>query len=202
MQLIERGVQRLRAAQHLAELVLQDLRVQELLGVFPFVERSRLVQPLIALQANHLEATPAGNRLGELGLADAGRSLDQDGFCDLLREKDRGRDLAACDIALGSQSAFDGFNGGHGPGFAHRSAPLCCCLCWPLAKRAALCDYGHYSRKSIGEGTSGSRPAASAVGGKRAFGRRFKPSVALPSQQGNRRTAMLFSISSAWAWHK
>src|SRR5262249_18273906 len=36
----------------------------------------------------------------------------QDGFCDLLRQIDRGRDLAAGDIALGGKAALDRFDGG------------------------------------------------------------------------------------------
>ena len=80
MELVERGIERGGAAQHFAELVLQDLRVEKLLGVFPFIERLGFIQPLIALQADHLQAAPGGDRFGKLGLADAGRSLHQDGL--------------------------------------------------------------------------------------------------------------------------
>ena len=38
-----------RASQHLADLVLQDLRVQELLCILPLVQRFRLVEPFVAL---------------------------------------------------------------------------------------------------------------------------------------------------------
>ena len=100
VQLAERVMQRLRAAQHFAELVLEDLGVEQLLGVFPLVKRLGLVEPLVALQADHLQAAPAGDRLGQLGLADAGRAFDQDRLCDLLGQVDGGRDLAARDIAL------------------------------------------------------------------------------------------------------
>src|SRR6201999_2887756 len=62
----------------------------------------------------HLEAAPAGDRLCQLGLSDAGGTLDQDRLCDLLGEIDRGRDLAAGDIALRGKPAFDGFDSGKG----------------------------------------------------------------------------------------
>ena len=119
MKLIERGFQRRSAAEHFAELVLEDLRVQKLLGVFPLVERLGLVEPLIALQADHLQAAPGGDRFRQLGLADAGGAFDQDGFFDLLRQIDRGRDLAACNIALRRKTAFHCLDRGRRPVFSH-----------------------------------------------------------------------------------
>ena len=107
------------AAEHLAELVLQDLGIEKLLGVFPLVERLGLVEALIALQADHLQAAPGGNRLGEFGLADAGRAFDQDRLLDLLREIDGGGDLPARNIALRGEAAFDGLDRGRGPMFRH-----------------------------------------------------------------------------------
>ena len=50
---------------------------QQLLLVVPLVERPRLVEPLVALQAHQVRARRAGDRLGQLGLADAGRPLHQ-----------------------------------------------------------------------------------------------------------------------------
>ena len=120
MQLVERRLQRRRAAEHFAELVLQDLRVQKLLGVFPLVERLGLVQSLIALQADHLQAAPGGDRLRKLGLADAGGAFDQDRLFDLLRQIDRGRDLAACNIALRRKTAFHCLDRGRRPDFQPR----------------------------------------------------------------------------------
>ena len=43
-------------AEHLADLVLQDLRVEQLLGVLPLVERLGLVEALVALQPDQLVA--------------------------------------------------------------------------------------------------------------------------------------------------
>ena len=49
---------------------------EQLLAVVPLVERLRLVEPLVALQADQVAACGARERLGQLGLADAGRALD------------------------------------------------------------------------------------------------------------------------------
>ena len=119
VQLVERGVQRLGAAEHFAELVLQDLRVEKLLGVFPLIERLGLVEPLVALQADHLQPAPGRDRLRKLGLADAGGAFDQDRLFDLLRQIDRGRDLPARDIALRGKAAFHCLDRGQRPMFSH-----------------------------------------------------------------------------------
>ena len=107
--------QRRGAAEHFAELVLQDLRVEKLLGVFPLVQRLGLVEPLVALQADHLQPAPCRDRLRKLGLADAGRAFDQDRLLDLLRQIDRGRDLPARDIALRGKAAFHCLDRGRRP---------------------------------------------------------------------------------------
>ena len=119
VQLLERGVKRFGAAEHFAELVLQDLGVQKLLGVFPLIERLGLVQPLVALQADHLQSAPRRDRLRKLGLADAGWALDQDRLFDLLGEIDRGRDLPARNIALRGEAAFHCLDRGRRPMFSH-----------------------------------------------------------------------------------
>ena len=50
---------------------------QQLLAVVPLVQRLGLVEALVALQAHERAAQVAGERLGQLGLADAGRALDE-----------------------------------------------------------------------------------------------------------------------------
>jgi hypothetical protein len=72
--------QRAGAADDLADLVLQDLGVQELLRVLPLVERLRLVEALVALEADQLAAERRGQDLGELRLPDAGRPSTRMGF--------------------------------------------------------------------------------------------------------------------------
>ena len=53
------------------------LDAQQLLLVVPLVERLGLVEALVALQADQAGAGDRGDRLGQLGLADTGRPLDQ-----------------------------------------------------------------------------------------------------------------------------
>ena len=77
-----------RAGGDLADLVAQDLRVEQLLGVLPLVERLGLVEPFVALQADQLGGERGGERLGQLGLADAGRPLDEDRLLHAVGEVD------------------------------------------------------------------------------------------------------------------
>src|SRR5581483_538389 len=58
-------------------LVALDLDAQELLLVVPLVERLGLVEALVALQPDEAAAGQLGDRLGQLGLAGAGRALDE-----------------------------------------------------------------------------------------------------------------------------
>ena len=60
---------------------------QQLLAVVPLVERLRLVEALVALQAHQPAAGGARERLGQLGLADARRALDQDRLAEPLGEE-------------------------------------------------------------------------------------------------------------------
>ena len=53
------------------------LDAKELLLVVPLVQRSCLVETLVALEAHQGSAGRARDRLGQLGLADAGRTLDE-----------------------------------------------------------------------------------------------------------------------------
>ena len=58
-------------------VVALGLDAQQLLLVVPLVERLGLVEALVALQADQAGAGHLGHRLGELGLARAGRALDE-----------------------------------------------------------------------------------------------------------------------------
>ena len=51
--------------------------VQQLRRVVPFVERLALLQPVVALQPQQLARQRGGQRLGQLGLADAGLAFEQ-----------------------------------------------------------------------------------------------------------------------------
>ena len=57
---------------------------QQLLAVVPLVQRLGLVEALVALQPHELAAEVGGERLGELGLADAGRALDEHRLAELV----------------------------------------------------------------------------------------------------------------------
>ena len=59
---------------------------QQLLAVVPLVQRLRLVEALVALQADQLAAGGPRERLRELGLADPGGALDEDRLAEPLGE--------------------------------------------------------------------------------------------------------------------
>src|SRR4051795_12671730 len=60
-----------------ARLAVLGLDAQQLLAVVPLVQRLGLVEALVALQPHERAAHVAGQRLGQLGLAHAGRPLDE-----------------------------------------------------------------------------------------------------------------------------
>src|SRR5205823_8801814 len=101
------------AGEKLAELVAKDLGVEELLRVLPLVESFRLVESFVALESHH--RPPGGGRGGarELGLADSGRPLDEDGPLEGEREKKRGRDLRGRNVSGGGERGRDGLGRGH-----------------------------------------------------------------------------------------
>ena len=101
--LAERG----RVPHHLADLVFQYLRVEELLGVFPLVECLRLVEALVALEPDELVADGGGQHLGELRLPHPRRALDQDRLLHLRCEVDDGRDVAVGDVLLRRETLDD-----------------------------------------------------------------------------------------------
>src|SRR5690606_865600 len=89
----------LRPFHQIAKLLLQHLRVEKLLAVFPLVKRLGLVEPFIALKPDERLAEKLRRRLGELGLADAGRTLDEQRFLQPPGEEDRRRNMLIADIA-------------------------------------------------------------------------------------------------------
>src|SRR5690606_30724350 len=72
---------------------------QELLAVVPLVQGLRLVEALVALQADEAAAGRARERLRELRLADAGRALDEHGLAELRREEGDERGRLAGEVA-------------------------------------------------------------------------------------------------------
>ena len=117
MQLVQRLGEGVFVADDGADLVLEDLRVEQLLAVFPLIQCLGLVEPLIALHADQRQIEPGGNRFGQLGLADAGWAFDQDGLLQIVGDIDRGGDLLACniaDIAQAGDHLIDRCHGGAG----------------------------------------------------------------------------------------
>lgn len=66
------------------------LNPQQLLLVVPFVEGPRLVEPLVALQADEIGLEPLGQNLADLGLAGAGRALEKQRFFHSQGKEERG----------------------------------------------------------------------------------------------------------------
>src|SRR5205807_707401 len=56
-----------RVGDQLADALAQELRIEELFGVLPLVERLALVEPLVALETNEPAARDLRQRLRELG---------------------------------------------------------------------------------------------------------------------------------------
>src|SRR5262252_7544848 len=105
---IHRLGETLGAGQNLTDLVLQDLRVQQLLGVLPLVERLAFIESFVALQTNQVVTQRGGEHLGEVSLADAGRPFHQDRLLERACEVYDGRDSPARDIIVCGES-FDDF---------------------------------------------------------------------------------------------
>src|SRR5581483_1460290 len=97
---IDRLRQPLRSRQDLADLVLENLRVQKLLGVFPFIERLALIQPFVALKPNQVLAERRRQHLRKVGFAHARRPLNKDRFLERTRQVDDGRDSPARNIIV------------------------------------------------------------------------------------------------------
>ena len=69
--------------------------------VVPLVERLALLQAVVALQAQQLALQGARQRLGELGLADAGLAFEQQRALQLERQEDGGGEAAVGEVAGG-----------------------------------------------------------------------------------------------------
>jgi hypothetical protein len=112
-----RGLERLeeRAAQQEAtgeQLTLVDATLgrpqrQELARVVPVVQRVVEVDPLVTLQADEPRADRAGQRLGDLRLADARLPLDEQRLAELGGEEDRRGERPVGEIALAGERFAD-----------------------------------------------------------------------------------------------
>ena len=77
---------------------------QQLLLVVPLVQGLGLVQALVALQPDQPGARQLGHRLGQLGLAGAGRALDQHRFAEALGQVDHAGDALVGEVADPAQT--------------------------------------------------------------------------------------------------
>jgi hypothetical protein len=102
-----------------ARRVRLGLDAQQLLAVVPLVQRLGLVEALVALQAHELAAEVAREGLGELGLADPGRALDEHRLAEPGgEERDEGGGRAG-EVAGLAQTVLDVGDGGGGGGSGH-----------------------------------------------------------------------------------
>ena len=85
------------------------LDAQELLLVVPLVERLGLVEPFVALQADEVGVQHLGQHLADLGLAGAGRTLDEQRLLERQRQEEHGLDRLGGDVARAAQAVRDGF---------------------------------------------------------------------------------------------
>ena len=113
----DRRHQRAREQELLAEDVLLHrvpararrlgLDAQQLLAVVPLVQRLRLVEALVALQAHELAPEVRRERLRQLGLADAGGTLDEHRLAELRRQVGDERGRLARQVADRAQARRD-----------------------------------------------------------------------------------------------
>jgi len=104
---IDRFGKRCRGADDVVDPILDHLCVEQLLGVFPFIEGFGLVQAFVALETDQLPPQTARHRLGQLRFADARRPFDQNGLLSRLRQKNNRGDFPRRDVACFDQPLFD-----------------------------------------------------------------------------------------------
>jgi hypothetical protein len=101
-------------ALHLVGLLLafHGAHVQQLRGVVPFVQSFALFDPVVALQPQQLALQGLGQRLGQLGLADAGLALQQQRALQLQGQEDGRGQPAIGKVANSFQRPADGVDAG------------------------------------------------------------------------------------------
>ena len=77
--------------------------MKELACVVPFVQRPGIVETLVTLQADQPAPRRCGQRLGEFGLADAGRTFQQQRPAEHGRQMNHHREVVVDDIAVAAQ---------------------------------------------------------------------------------------------------
>ena len=87
---------------------LAQARVEHLARVVPLVERRHRVEAFVALEANQLRAEHLGEHFRALGLADAGRPLDEQGLLEGEHDLQRGGKRLVDDEAALAEAIVDG----------------------------------------------------------------------------------------------
>ena len=88
-------------------LLLVGLHPQKLLLIVPFVERARLVESFVTLQADELGVENFGEHLGDFGLAGAGGTFNQQRLFERERKKNRSLDALVGDVERALESVGD-----------------------------------------------------------------------------------------------
>ena len=96
------------SSQRARRLAPLGLDAQQLLLVVPLVERLGLVEALVALEADEPGAGHLGHRLGQLGLAGAGRTLDEDRLLQAVGQVDDAGDALVGEVVDLAQPLPDG----------------------------------------------------------------------------------------------
>jgi len=99
-------------ADDVIQLVLEELGVEELLAVFPFVEGLGLIESLVALEADEGQVQVVRRGLGQLRLSHPGGSLDEDRLFQMMGQIDRGGDPAVDDVGHAPVAFFQHRYGG------------------------------------------------------------------------------------------
>ena len=89
-------------------LRLAQARVEHLARIVPLVERRHRVEPFVALQADQLGAEHLGEHFRALGLADAGRPLDEQRLLEREHDLQRGGERLVDDEAALAEAVVDG----------------------------------------------------------------------------------------------
>jgi hypothetical protein len=97
------------------------LDAEELFAVVPLIQRACFVQALVALQADEIELCRCRDGLGELGLPDARRALDQQRLSQPVGEVHRRADTTIGDVLRFSELVDDVVDRRETP-FAHVQA--------------------------------------------------------------------------------
>ena len=94
MQLRHAVPQALCPLQHVTDLVLQDLGIQKLFAVFPFIQGLAFIQALVALHADQRQVQQGGGGKRQLCFAHTGAALHQDWFAQVAGDQNGRGDLA------------------------------------------------------------------------------------------------------------